>query len=419
MRYLIIGYFLYKLCLIITNSKYSLSLFSFYSFVIGIASPIAFFYQIKQGKYESGKSKIHDKTLPRLFSIITSCILIILLFIEKNRVKYSDLEFNFTSSYLELIIILIGVLVINSRDLLIIPKEINAIKRTLSNLTQTANETDKIRNLKKHNSNFKNLFVKSIVLSLGLILLFSVINSNQLSQESQYSYEDINSSEYDVDYFHFLESNWSKNSSDLFSKEKFNFIDSFFDQLEITNSGILDEKFLTKPGKNDLIAIYLNRRLIWNSYKPSWSKKHPKDIIVEQLLEQPSENERLANYYELIFIHILNNQEHVKPRVINLEFDKLKLNATEGAILFLAAMKYLGNQMYLYSKNPENCFRAIKLERQIPLFNGKKFYEFELPKFNDFKYSRSKSKVSFKKWSIPEFQRAIAGYNKCHDLENE
>ena len=80
-------------------------------------------------------------------------------------------------------------------------------------------------------------------------------------------------------------------------------------------------------------------------------------------------------------------------------------------------MRHLGNQVTSYStiRFPENCFRAIEYVENMPKFNDKPFYEFNLPKFEDFKIEVDKRepKMSFKERYLPEFENAKLGIEKC------
>ena len=102
----------------------------------------------------------------------------------------------------------------------------------------------------------------------------------------------------------------------------------------------------------------------------------------------------------------------------NIDLENMNLESdTEKAILFLTAMRHVGNQITSYSEHrfPNNCFKAKEYVENMPKFNGKVFYLFELPQFDDFNIEIDKRypKSSFKKRYIPEFKNAKSSYEKC------
>ena len=228
-------------------------------------------------------------------------------------------------------------------------------------------------------------------------------------------------SKFDSDFIDYVKAKWNGQTFEKAELPKFKGINEFYKQLGKRNKGILSDKFLKAPSSNLLFAHYLDIKLKWNSFNRGTDKLSVEQVISKTLEENPKKNEMLAFYYKTIFASILNNQRNIEPYDKNVDFDKLELDNQESAILFLCAMRHLGNQMSSYSSAnfPENCFRADLFLSKMPKFDGKLYYEFELPEFRDFliKMDKRYPKSSFKQRFIPEFENAKSDYKKC--LENK
>lgn len=188
-------------------------------------------------------------------------------------------------------------------------------------------------------------------------------------------------------------------------------IKSFLAELGKRKNQITSNKFLTKPSTNTLVAHYLHKKLKWNSFNgPHVGIKKLKNskVIKNELKNLPSRNELIAHYYLSIFSDVLNKQKPMDLAETNNDLDSLNLDSdTEKAIVFLCAMRHIGGQVSSYSsaRFPDNCFRAKEYVENMPKFNNKIFYEYELPKFVDFKIEVDKRypKMSFKERYLPEY----------------
>lgn len=217
---------------------------------------------------------------------------------------------------------------------------------------------------------------------------------------------------------------WENNgtSSDpKFDSTDLNQIKKFFKELSKRENNITSNEFLKKPTDNTLVAHYLNTKLKWNSFNGSHvglKKESTKKVVKNSLKNLPERNELLTFYYSSIFIDVLNKQKPMNLSDTNIDLENLNLDSdTEKVILFLTAMRHVGNQVTSYAtiRFPNNCFRAIEYVKNMPKFNGKPFYEFNLPEFEDFKIEvdKRKPKMSFKERYISEFENAKLGIEKC------
>ena len=259
------------------------------------------------------------------------------------------------------------------------------------------------------------------IIIISLLFALSCSTQNQKVNNEQQTQSKKETSKYDIDFPKYVEAKWKNIFFEKENLSKFDFLKSFDKQLKVKDESILSKKFMSKPSFDNLLAHYLNRKLGWNSFNFGSREKTAREVIGEELETLPSEEEMLAFYYSTIFIHILNNQRNISPFEIDLNFDELELNETEGAIMFLSAMRHLGNQVTSYSEKPENCFRSMEFVKKIPKFNGLTFDKFQLPEFEDFKLTVDKRfpKSSFKERYIPEFMNAKKGYEKCVKRENK
>ncbi|SHJ18109.1 hypothetical protein [Flavobacterium haoranii] len=217
---------------------------------------------------------------------------------------------------------------------------------------------------------------------------------------------------------------WENNgtsSDSKFDSTDLNETKAFFSELSKRENAITSNQFLKKPTDNTLVANYLNTKLKWNSFNEphvGLKKELTKKVVENSLKKLPERNELLAFYYSSIFIDVLNKQKPMNLSDTNIDLENLNLdNDTEKAILFLTAMRHVGNQLtsYATTRFPNNCFRAIEYLENMPKFNGKPFYEFDLPEFEDFEIEvdKRKPKMSFKERYIPEFENAKLGIEKC------
>lgn len=198
----------------------------------------------------------------------------------------------------------------------------------------------------------------------------------------------------------------------------------FLTELNKRKNKIIDNEFLTKPNMNTLVGHYLHKKLIWNSYNGPHieiKKLSCAKVIRKELRNLPTQNELLMHYYLSIFSDVLNKQKPMNLGTVDIDLDKLNLeNDTEKAILFLAAMRNLGMQVssYCTTKYPKNCLKARTYVENMPTFDNVPFYDFELPKFDDFLIEVDKRypKMSFTERYVPHFVIAKVGYIKC--LEN-
>jgi hypothetical protein len=229
-------------------------------------------------------------------------------------------------------------------------------------------------------------------------------------------------SKIDPDFIDYVKAKWNGQTFEKADLPKFNGINEFYTQLGERNEEILSDKFLKVPSSDFLFAHYLDIKLKWNSFNRGADKLSVEEVISKTLQENPEKSEMLAFYYKTIFASILNNQRNIEPYDKNIDFDKLGLDNQEGAILFLCAMRHLGNQMSGYSSGnfPDNCFRADLFLTKMPKFDGKLYYEFELPEFKDFliKIDKRYPKSSFKQRFFPEFESAKSDYKKCIQNKN-
>lgn len=205
------------------------------------------------------------------------------------------------------------------------------------------------------------------------------------------------------------------------NQEKFKFLNSFSSMFKINNESLLQSDYMIKPTRNELLAIYLRRKIGWNSFNRGMSKKSKQAIVYDELNNFPSLNELLSFYYSEIFIQVLNKKNSYSPNEINLDYSKLGLSKEEGDIMFLTAMRHCGSQINSFSEArfPDNCFRQTSFISKLPKFNGLSFDEYKLNEFDDFLIHVDKRypKTSFKERYLPEFEGAKSAYIKCQQAE--
>jgi len=227
--------------------------------------------------------------------------------------------------------------------------------------------------------------------------------------------------QYDIDFVKYVA---EEEIDEVFkNQEKFNFLNSFRSMYQINDESLLESDYMIKPNKNDLLALYLKRKLGWNSFNRGIYKKSKQAVVFTELTNFPSPNELLSFYYSEIFIQVLNKKDTYYPNEINLDYERLKLTKEQGDIMFLTAMRHCGSQINSFSEArfPDNCFRQTSFISKLPKFNGSSFDEYQLSEFDDFLIHIDKRfpKTSFKEKYIPEFEEAKSGYIKCQQAEKQ
>jgi len=227
--------------------------------------------------------------------------------------------------------------------------------------------------------------------------------------------------QYDVDFIKYVAEEIT--NEDFKNQAKFKLLNSFGSMFKIGDESLLVSDYMIKPTKNELLAIYLNRKIGWNSFNRGSSKKSRKAVIYDELSGFPNSNELLSFYYSEIFIQVLNNKNSYSPKQINLDYKELNLTKAEGDIMFLTAMRHCGSQIISFSEArfPDNCFRQTSFVSKLPTFNGMRFDEYQLDAFDDFLIHVDKRhpKMSFKERYLPEFEGAKSAYAKCQVAEKE
>lgn len=223
--------------------------------------------------------------------------------------------------------------------------------------------------------------------------------------------------QYDIDFIKYVMD--EKLEEDFKNQDKFKFLNSFQLMSKINDESLLVSQYMKKPNENELLSLYLKRKMGWNFFNRGSCRK---DIIYDELKDFPNKDELLSFYYSEIFIQVLNKKETFNPHEINLDYKSLDLNKKEGDIMFLTAMRHCGSQIISYSKAkfPNNCFRQISFVSKLPSFNGMKFDEYQLDEFKDFLIHVDKRypKTSFKERYVPEFEGAKIAFIKCQEVES-
>jgi hypothetical protein len=225
--------------------------------------------------------------------------------------------------------------------------------------------------------------------------------------------------QYDIDFIKYIAE--EEIEEEFKNQEKFNFLNSFYLMFKIKDESLLESDYMIKPNKNELLALYLGRKIGWNSFNRGISKKSKKALVFDELINFPSPNELLSFYYSEIFIQVLNKKDTYSPNEINLDYEELELSKEQGDIMFLTAMRHCGNQINSFSETrfPDNCFRQTSFISKLPKFNGVSFDKYQLNEFDDFLIHVDKRypKTSFKERYLPELEGAKSAYIKCQKAE--
>ncbi|WP_456442077.1 hypothetical protein [Psychroserpens sp.] len=234
-----------------------------------------------------------------------------------------------------------------------------------------------------------------------------------------YSQNKKNQIKFDKTISKYIEYTWNDSKEKLNSNFKsFSKSTSFLRELKKKKGNVLMDYYMVNPSNNILVANYLNTQLKWNSSEPEFLMLSNKKVIKKALKKLPTRYELLTFYYQTIFIDISNKNKTIDLSMIDIDFEKLKLNDnTERAIVFLSAMRFIGKQVtsYAQTKFPDNCFRVKTYVKNMPKFNGKSFYEYELPEFDDFivEIDKRLPKSSFKERFLPNFYEAKLSFERC------
>ena len=99
----------------------------------------------------------------------------------------------------------------------------------------------------------------------------------------------------------------------------------------------------------------------------------------------------------------------------SMDFDRLSLNsAEEKAILFYTSMSYFGNKYNIIGRN--GCRGVKEFGDKMPLFEGKRFFEYKIPNFEafDINFGQVQGKRSFIGYYGKSYELAIETHKKCN-----
>jgi hypothetical protein len=140
----------------------------------------------------------------------------------------------------------------------------------------------------------------------------------------------------------------------------------------------------------------------------------PVGVINKGLPADMTSQDLIYNYYKVLFMrmHRMTSVQDYSDYSIN--YSRLSLNTPEeAAILFYQSMSYFGAR---YSRlGRSDCNKAKVFANNMPLYEGKKFYEYKLPYYKSFDiyYGQMISKKPIMEAIGAPYQKAIDTYHNC------
>jgi hypothetical protein len=158
---------------------------------------------------------------------------------------------------------------------------------------------------------------------------------------------------------------------------------------------ILEDRFLQRPGHDELMMWYVIREIHYNNVSKSSTHRPAVDVANEVLSQKIDERWLLDNYYYRIHggIASLFNEADLSKVDINIENLGFK-DQTEKAIFYFNMVDALIGGRFRVLSSLKKYDRIVEFSRKLPKFNGKEYYYYTDFDFEDFDwvgYDKSQS----------------------------
>jgi hypothetical protein len=205
-------------------------------------------------------------------------------------------------------------------------------------------------------------------------------------------------------------------SLEKYDNTELSFAAKFIKETIKSNSNILSDEFLKRPGDIDLKFIYIVRQVNLNAIK-----EKPKDNseLVNDLLEKEVATPELVdNYYSLLFTAYGNKVRPYDLSKVDFQLNNYGLkDETEKGIFFLVSMRLNGLMIFGYMNivKPPNYEKAFELISKFPMYNGSPYFQFTDLNFPDFKIKiESEGKPeSYKGYYINKYYETLLSHLYC------
>lgn len=164
---------------------------------------------------------------------------------------------------------------------------------------------------------------------------------------------------------------------------------------------ILTNKYLERPGNEELYLWYVIREIHYNLVSETKTKKPNTEVAKEVLSQKIDERWLLDNYYYRIRggIATLFNVADLSKTDINIEVLGFK-NQTEKSIFYLSIMDALVGGRFKVLQMLKKNDKILSFSEKLPMFNGKKYYYYTNLDFEDFEWTGYEESKSYSEVNI-------------------
>ena len=176
--------------------------------------------------------------------------------------------------------------------------------------------------------------------------------------------------------------------------------------------GLVSDSYLKKPDEDLLKVMYKLHKVGEINYR----KPNANLIgIIEQYHSNVRSNDLLYNYYNILFKRLNKSSVEAVYVQYNIDFDRLNMISPEDkAMLYYTSMTFFGSRFVRLART--DCDGARDFGDNMPLYEGKSFFNYVLPEYQyfDIVYGNKKKLVSIQDAIGRYADNALISYNNCN-----
>jgi len=184
---------------------------------------------------------------------------------------------------------------------------------------------------------------------------------------------------------------------------------------------ILENRFISRPGDDELILWYIIREIHYNRISKTQKPRPDIDVANEILSKKIDSRWLLDNYYYHIHGCIATLFNDADLSAYNFNIDSLGFkNETEKAIFFLAMIDALVGGRFKVLRAMKNNNRILEFSDKLPRFNGQEYFYYKDFNYDDFDWIGYDKTESYNKVHIDDFYNTlIAQFSATAELRDK
>jgi hypothetical protein len=175
---------------------------------------------------------------------------------------------------------------------------------------------------------------------------------------------------------------------------------------------LISDNHLKKPDKGLLEVMYKLHKIGEVNYRKPTA--NPRGII-EHDHSNVNSYDLLYNYYNILFKRLNKSSVEEDYAQYNIDYDRLNITSPEDkAILYYTSMTFFGSRFVRLART--DCDAARDFGDNMPLYEGKSFYNYVVPEYQSFDivFGNKKELVSIENAIGRYADNALISYNNCN-----